>query len=258
MLNTISKKNNLMNLVNFFLFFIITLTGSCTSWNIKKQYTSVENFMNNIPIQELQNHPEKILVFFEQYKKHVKPLFPNINIEGRKAIFSALITYQIKPYGSSKTPEASLSQLINARKISCAQQTHLTYHFYHLLSPTCKKDCAKFYFVGWDWIGKGDHAQIFLDNTGDPLLLDATLGLAVQTSFDEIAQGQAIPESRIKDFFRLNQQPILFKFHDFIINLIREGKYKPSNLLYFYRNFSDCIKNYDKKIIDTPAGSRHT
>ncbi len=212
-------------------FLILPLTNSYA-----KNNDTLVKFMKKTPIHQIQNHPEKIIELFNHYKRDVPPIFPQLNEEGRKVAFASLLAYQLKPYGASITPHGTLQELLHAKKLSCSQYTHLTYQLYRLLSPNCNiKNCANFNYTGWKWKNGSDHAQLFIENTGVPLILDPTIGLVGIATLHEVIDGRTIPQKDLKDFYQLNPNDTLKTFHDFILNLLLKGHFKANNLLYFYQ-----------------------
>ena len=97
-----------------------------------------------------------------------------------------------------------------------------------------KKDNVKFKFIGWNGGAAGNHAQIFIVTQQTSILLDPTIGIAAIADFNSVASSKPLPSSHIIEFSTRTE---IEDYRSKIINALKMGLYKPSDLLYYFEDF---------------------
>jgi hypothetical protein len=218
-------------------------------------YVSNENafHLSEKSLQKVQADPHFIIELYEGNKGYLtralgKP-FNHLNNEGRKLVFASLISYQLKPYGSNPTHAKNLLQALS---LSCQEYATLTNQLYRTLSPHAPIEIN---FAGWNDGAVGNHVQIFARFTGEPIMVDPTIGLLAKTTFNDIVSGKPIASENIKSFYSRNDIDAL---NDAVKQSILHGDYKPMDLLYFYTNvqlypdLSTLLSHCKSNFCDTP------
>lgn len=208
-------------------------------------------------LKEVQDNPQFILELYKENKNALTQAlgesFNNLNDEGLKLIFASLVSYQLKPYGPNPT---HAKNLLNALSLSCQEYATLTNQLYKKLSPETP---IQINFVGWNDGAVGNHLQIFARFTGEPILVDPTIGLVANTTFDDIISGKPVDIKKIKSFYSRDD---INQFNDSVKNSILHGDYKPMDLLFFYSevqfypDLTTLIKHCEPAFCDTPQSEK--
>ena len=140
-------------------------------------------------------------------------------------------------YGESRVLD--LPSLLREKHLDCDNYIALAGHFAGLLSPGRQNDV---WFVGVDGRAVGNHAQLFfrlLD--GREILADPTIGLYANVGFDELFSGKKLAPDQIV-VMHAHQDPALAPFVTRVHSAIRDGQYRPSDLLYFSQGLSRFLR----------------
>lgn len=151
------------------------------------------------------------------------------------AAFSSMLAHAYRPYGASR--EVHFAGLLAEPVLDCDNYAILAYHFFETLAPA---HTDRLTFVGWNGGAVGNHAQMLYASPTSNMLLDPTVGLvAIGVDFDTVARGIPVPREAITEMPARagEQQRFKFMVRDAIVN----GLYRPSDLLYYYRNIDGFI-----------------
>lgn len=141
------------------------------------------------------------------------------------AAFCAIAAYDMAPYGPCAARD--FEGVLNAPALDCDNYCLLTYYLFLTLRPSSTVTLA---MVGWDGGAVGNHAQI-LATIGDAnaWLLDPTIGLIVAgATFDRVCMGEPLT---------FMSQPAGVRdatYSQMVRNALSGGKYRPSDLLYYF------------------------
>jgi hypothetical protein len=142
--------------------------------------------------------------------------FAGLSDEGRMAAFAALVTYEMKPYGFSDVlvdtnQDATLQRLLAEPDLACGRLCFMAMLLYERgrtemgLQP-----------LDWNMVGfvvesaTGNHAQLFVEADGIPLLLDPTFGLVARTELDDLLAGTPLATVNVKEpAYRVEADPYL-------------------------------------------------
>ena len=241
-IRTFSFRKYFLLLLSFLYFITNSLAiESATFDNISQIKISC---LNKSALADINKNPKSIYKYYIKYKNcFTRALgyeFLNLNDMGKKIAFASIVAYKLKPYGTPTTPPLKMNKDLQknllSQYLSCASYVRLTYELYQLIHPITP---IKIFFVGWNGGSVGNHAQIFTQYTGIPLLLDPTIGLIARSTFDQVASGKKISIHEIKSFYSRTD---INAFNEKVINSLLAGEYKPSDLLYFFQNLNDFWK----------------
>lgn len=146
-------------------------------------------------------------------------------------IFCSMVAYSLAPYGPGR--QVSLVDLLETPQLDCSNYGHLMVLLLGLLNDN-PSDC-QIRFVGWDGGHVGNHQQLFIEsNVGaPPLLVDPTIALFAVTSFNQVASGAPCALDALACFAHREE---LRQFVDLVTTALLEGKYQPSDVLYYYES----------------------
>lgn len=102
-----------------------------------------------------------------------------VDNESLQAILAMVIAHNAAPYGDSTARD--YDNLIKEKTLNCGNQSILMGHL--LPNHTLR-------IIGLDGEVLGNHAQVMYENEGSSLLLDPTLSVMTQTTFNELFQGK--------------------------------------------------------------------
>jgi len=170
----------------------------------------------------------------QQVKLIMGPSFNQVNENGWKVIFATLVSYYLKPYGSSQAQ--TLEELLAEDVLDCDNYLALTCYLTELLQPT-----EEFHInlVGWKNGYIGNHAQGFTLGTGVPLLVDPTVAFFAITDFNSLAKGTPVSFSKMFSFHA--GRPKLNWMYNNVVNGVRYGYYKPVDLMYYFKGIDDYL-----------------
>lgn len=182
----------------------------------------------------LASDPQSITRYYSacQFAEILGPAFNQLNEDGLKLAWASVIAYELKPYrGSSAT---SLDELLAEDGLDCDNYAILTWRLFQLLAPNSP---VKLKVIGWDGGAVGNHAQIFSEGTGAPLLLDPTIGLVAIGSFDQVVKGD--PVTVLMEFYHREE---LADFRSLVMMALAVGLYKQSDLLYVFDDLNTFLR----------------
>jgi len=150
------------------------------------------------------------------------------------AVFSICMAYSMAPYGNSTSME--LDDLLSDAKLDCDNYALLAHHLFLQVYAGNPPEDVSFQLVGWNGGAVGNHAQMFVNTPQRSLLLDPTIGVVALCNFDSIASGQPVDASRILD---CSTRPELADFRKKVTGALQHGRYKPSDLMYYFEDFEE-------------------
>lgn len=182
-------------------------------------------------IVSVERTPHAIADLYQRHRsaliKDLGAQFKALNEDGLAAVFSMLIAHQVAPLGPSEN-KFTLRELLDEPALDCDAYALLAARFFSILRP---KSSAKIRMVGWNGGVIGNHAQLLTEGTGMPLLLDPTVGLAAEATFDQVMQGDAV--GAIRTWTVREETSDLAGFRKTVVEALEKGRYKPSDLLYY-------------------------
>lgn len=174
------------------------------------------------------------------------PSFADLSTDDLRAVLATIVAPRIAPYGNSKA--LTLPDIMKAEGLDCDNYVA----FVALAVGDAQMD-----FVGFEGGAVGNHAQIFYRNEDVALLLDPTIGLVARTDYNSLLQGGAIPGDEIVRFYPGGET--LQRFADKVLKAAIEGRYLPSDLLYYYEDWTHMRKPNDRPAgqFITPGGKQY-
>jgi hypothetical protein len=231
------------------LFFIFIFILSLNSAFANKSLINL-NCMSNSLIQSTLNQRDiniAVSTCSDELKQKLQPFnSPElITYDAIELILAMVIAHNTAPYGWSNLKSNQYEDLIKAGKLNCA--TYAILMGYLLLDKNI-------YIIGFDGGEVGNHAQVIYENKNLSLLLDPTVSTIALVTYDSLLQGKPIKhvitihpnpknDSEIKDYFT-----------EKVVSALREGKYKPSNILYYYESLNHMLGKGPLDPFITPGG----
>ena len=160
--------------------------------------------------------------------------------------FAAVLAQGMAPYGSSRS--VRLEDLLRDKAMDCDN--------YAILTGFLAREfgVATLSFAGFDGGAVGNHAQLFYAQPHEELLLDPTIGMVARVDFNHLLQGKPVAAADLK-VFRQHDDPAIDAFARTVSGAVRDGKYLPSDLLYYFHSLHDYIAFSDDIV---PLWSRPT
>jgi hypothetical protein len=220
-------------------FIFILSSAGCIDRDKKKEGRNTLSFpvLTQSDIREIKLHPPKMNDLYRQFRKWAEEshhvFLSELSDAELFALYSAFVAYSMAPYGNSTKSE--FQDLLNEDKLDCDNYAFLAYYLF-LNGTDAQRGGVEFRFVGWDGGAIGNHAQIFTVSRKRSMLLDPTIGIAAVTDFDSVASGKPVPRAQLIDFSTRHE---LENYRRKIINALVHGRYKPSDLLYYFAEFED-------------------
>lgn len=156
----------------------------------------------------------------------------------KRIAFLSILAHSMAPYGPSRS--ILLKDLLRDESMDCDNYAILTGHFNSIIN----EKTYEINFVGFDGGAVGNHAQLFVSSEKG-LLLDPTIGLVARISFDDLLRGKSLKGDEVI-LFRQHDDKQLDSFEKKVYGAILQGKYKPSDLLYFFYSLDDYLKFSDQ------------
>jgi hypothetical protein len=160
--------------------------------------------------------------------------------------FAAVLAQGMAPYGSSRS--VRLEDLLRDKAMDCDNYAILTGYLAREFGV------ATLSFAGFDGGAVGNHAQLFYAQPHEELLLDPTIGMVARVDFNHLLQGKPVAAADLK-VFRQHDDPAIDAFARTVSGAVRDGKYLPSDLLYYFHSLHDYIAFSDDIV---PLWSRPT
>jgi hypothetical protein len=232
------------------VFYFVTIFNKNNNHNEKatKQVIKIDlSFISHDTLTEIKENPTNINDEFELNKEKLKQAIGsnlgNINDSDLFVIFCSVVSYKYAPYGNSIALD--LEDLLNEKQLDCDNYCILAGELFELNKIYYSN--LEMRFLGWNAGYVGNHAQIFTEDKGSGinLLIDPTVGVLAIATFDNVASGKKVNPNMIIDY---SDRTSLNEYKDKIVDALIGGKYKPSDLLYYYENISQMLK-YSKIII---------
>jgi hypothetical protein len=142
------------------------------------------------------------------------------------AIFATLVSFRWAPYGAGSG--ITMADLQKQQVMQCQQYAALAAQ---LLAMRKAPTDLVVRIVGVDGGAVLNHAQIFYSRDQVKLLLDPTIGLVAVGGFDEVMRGLPVSPRQILDFY---DRPDIVEFRDRVVAALTNGRYRPSDLLYYF------------------------
>jgi hypothetical protein len=161
--------------------------------------------LNQVDLLWIRQHPEHFPLMFQAYDKLLRESlgkgFRGLNDEGYAAVFACLVAYQLKPYRamgdpSPKPPNDTLEGLMRTEKLVCDEYCLFAAQLYKTF-PASYRSRVTMKMVGWNGGYFGNHAQLLVEGTGVPLLLDPTIGMVARTDYKHLRAGDRLPRSEM-------------------------------------------------------------
>jgi hypothetical protein len=149
-------------------------------------------------------------------------------------VYLSILSQSMAPFGHSNSIE--LVDLLKDKTLDCDNYALLFGHFYKIFND----QGMSLRFIGYDGGAIGNHAQIFAEGKEGTILLDPTIGLVAKTTFNTLLRGYPLKESEFIRF-RVHEDTNIDLFAKKVIDSISKGKYRPSDLLYFFTSIEDFI-----------------
>lgn len=99
--------------------------------------------------------------------------------------------------------------------------------------------------IGFEGGVVGNHAQLLVENDEVKLLLDPTIGLVARSSFNNLLMGKPIKDNDIMINIG-HQSNSIDAFRRKVYAGLRNGKYRPSDLLYYFQSMEEYLKFIDE------------
>jgi hypothetical protein len=149
--------------------------------------------------------------------------------------FAAIIAWDLKPYGPEKG--VTLPEILASPSIACDNYVRLAWYLTGFM-PQVSWVPAKIVALGWNGGAVGNHAQMLVSDGTNSLLIDPTIGLVVRgVTFDTLMQGKPVSPTMMATFESFNVYAgSSGTFTQTVKNAVLQGKYKPSDLLYYVKS----------------------
>jgi hypothetical protein len=161
----------------------------------------------------------------------------HLDENGLKAAFAALAAHAMAPYGNSEKLE--LAELLQEQHLDCDNYAVLTGYFVGLLLPDLPR---AFRVLGVQSKEIGNHAQVILRvGKHQHILADPTVGIIAETGYNKLLAGEAVPPEKIEAFYAF-ADPDIVAFGKKVYAAIAQGRYRPSDLLYYFSDIDSLVK----------------
>ncbi|HEX4590310.1 MAG TPA: hypothetical protein VH120_10305 [Gemmataceae bacterium] len=160
------------------------------------------NDWNLANIRESDGHA--LLGIFQQVETYLRQQTPGLqglSDDGYLFALACAVAFDLVPYGSSAGPASKLRDLLRMPMMACNSYCLLATRLFRKARPQADVDV---HMAGWDEYDPshpkavGNHAQLFVEGVGIPLLLDPTVPLAAHARYDDVKQGKKVPSGSTK------------------------------------------------------------
>lgn len=147
-----------------------------------------------------------------------------------KAVFATLTAYGSRAYGGSValTPK----DLYASQALDCDNYNMLAGHIYKALGGQ-----KPWRFVGFHGGALGNHSVGVLEG-GTGLILDPTIGVIGQGTFDDLAGGE--PIKNVRSYYYRDD---ITDYHDRVVEALKTGATEPSDILYWFPDTLSYTRN---------------
>jgi hypothetical protein len=188
-------------------------------------------------VASVRESPSRLVDAFSECRAEIGSRLVNFSEDELKAAFAAVAAHASAPYGQSMA--VRLADLLKEPDLDCDNYASLTGHFLNILLP----GRHTFGMAGFDGGAVGNHAQVFITVDGQGIFADPTFGIIAKATFDHVLQGRSVEPVHI---FEHNPNAVSAT----IISALRAGKYKPSDILYYYHSIDDYITYLESAAAD--------
>jgi hypothetical protein len=189
-------------------------------------------------VETIRSEPEELRQEFEICRPELEQRLAGLQLaeRGHRAAFATIAAHAMAPYANSRVFD--LPSLLREPGMDCDNYAALVGHFFRILIPAEPNGFAVAGFVGG---AVGNHAQIFFSLSGEPPLLgDPTIGLVAAEGFDDLLSGKPVPPERIF-VAHMHEDKLIDAFGDRVFAAIEGGRYRPSDLLYYFDSMDRFI-----------------
>ena len=194
-----------------------------------------------------------------QFKAALGPVFSSECEEHYRLMFCGLFANDSKPYGQSVA--YTMEELCAAPVLDCDNYLMFTWRLFDILCPPAGR-LTKVAAWGMDKGFIGNHAMLWAQHpAGYRLLADPTVALFQIGSgfgYDHVASGKPVPDDYRKLMHqRAGEVPEVDAGAQKVMLALREGKCRPSDLLYWYHDIVQYSGDHGYPGIywHTPAGA---
>lgn len=195
--------------------------------------------------------------FWPAFGNNIAPLNGSINSQLFATAFASTVAWNLKPYGPEKSGVVDLPGILAEPTIACDVYVMLAYYLAQLIPQA---NGTKFTFLGWNGGAVGNHAQMLASANGQSILLDPTVGLmALNVTYDSLASGKPVPVNNVVSLFtKFGGTPSIAGFSATVQDAVINGKYKPSDALYYFSSFPVYISTGIDANTPTPQAQSPT
>lgn len=216
----------------------------------------VSRFFDAAGMQSVRRDPRRADALFERFRRDADFDEPEwlaeLSESEQLAVFCCLLSYASAPYGESLA--LTFEGLLREPRLDCDNYALLTKYYFDLLRRLRGLPESKFELVGWHGDAFGNHALLFVRGKKHTLLLDPTIAVVAVCDFDGMAAGRPVNAARIVDF---SWRTRLQQFRGRVIAAVRDGKCRPSHLLYYFADLDRYAKNPGASdLLNTPGAVR--
>jgi hypothetical protein len=211
-------------------------------------------FFSNAALSAVVNDPGQVSgLYAAQRQSFIAALgsaFKNQPESHLKLAFAAVLSHELKPYGSSNV--TALSSLLAGSALDNDGYALLAWQLFQKLMPAGNPDVV---MVGWNGGAVGNHAQLLINTPGSKsLLVDPTIGhLAMISGVNGLLAGEAVGVEYQRSLYS-NFDPNLDVLRDKVITALDDGLYRTSDLLYWYEKPTDAARFDAIPFWATPQG----
>jgi hypothetical protein len=150
------------------------------------------NYINEINLQRIRNDPSFFKELWDTTYSVRESLgfdlgkeFLVLNDHGYLAAFACVTAYDLTSYGNEPRigPDYTLKELLAAPHLACDLYCIVTALLFRRVRP---KSPERFWMAGWDHGAVGNHAQLFVEGVGLPLMLDPTIGAVAIADYNDV------------------------------------------------------------------------
>lgn len=176
--------------------------------------------------------------------------------------FASVVANDLKPYGAENLANFDTATLLAAPTLACDGFVALAWQLMKLI-PQCAGMRVR--AVGWDNSVEFDdpvspvsnHAQMFVSDGGNWVMLDPTIGLVVKAKYRDVAAGVALDMTKSTTFCtRFQTDPVKTPFAGTVNTALANGSYRPCHALYFCAAFDLFCHLPDEALWPTPSAAR--
>lgn len=170
--------------------------------------------------------------------------FGAVNEPTLRALLATVVAGNFAEHGVSSSIE--YADIVRDAHLNCGNTIFLVGYLYGGLSSTALKP------VGFDGGAVGNHAQLLFSSAGKHWILDPSVGLIAQTSFNALLRGEPVPASKIRIFSI--RAKTLGGFRKTVYRAVLKGRYLPSDFMYLHDSLAEQKRGGGLSAYYTPGG----